>query len=211
MTGSLGPVWIGAVVAALISALVTAFGWYVAHAREAARDAALRRDRIVDIQKALRAEIATYVAQLAEAQLADHLAGMERAMKADPAFVPFVPRESHDALYRALIEDIHLLPTEAVDPVVRYYTQLGAISALADDLRGPTYPTLAPERRLMIYRHFIEMKVQALVYAREARAALRDGIVAAAADPWLSSRAADRAGPAPAGSTSSSPSPPPVS
>ncbi len=201
----LGPFWIGAVIAAAISALVTAFGWYVAHNRERARDAALRRERVVDMQKALRAEISNYALQLREAKLSEHLDGMRRAMQADPAFVPLVPREAHDALFRALIGEIHLLPTEAVEPVVRYYSQISGVAALADDLRSPLYRRLAPERRVTIYEHFIEMKAQALTYASQAERALAEGAArAAVADPWLSSRAGARGGPARAARKSSS-------
>jgi hypothetical protein len=197
--------WIGAVIAAVISSIVTAFGWYVSHQRERDREAARRRDRMIDIQKALRAEISDYALQLREARLPDHLEGIRRAMTADPAFIPLTPRESHDVLFRALVADIHLLPTDAVDPVVRYYSQLSKIAALADDLRGMMFRRLSPERRLVMYEHFIQMKVQAQKYASAAEAALAKGAARAAfADPWLSSRAAARGDPEPAARRSSS-------
>lgn len=196
-----GPVWIGAVIAAVISSAVTALGWIVSHRREGEAEARRRRERIVDVQKALRAEVANYAAQLEEVDLAEHLDGVLAAMRRDPGFVPFVPRESFDTVFRALVADIHLLPGGAVEPVVRYYAHLIGLAAFADDLRSPEFRGLMPERRSAMFSHFIAMKVKALDYAREADAALAKGI------GEFNSSAAARSGPAAAASSSASRSP----
>lgn len=192
-----GPVWIGAVIAAVISSGVTALGWIVTHRREGRAEARRRIERMADVQKALRAEVANYAAQLEEVDLGEHLEGVLAAMRHDPGFVPFVPRESFDTVFRALIADIHLLPGGAVEPVVRYYAHLIGLSAFADDLRSPAFGALAPERREAMFSHFIAMKIKALDYAREADAALRRGI------EGVSSSAAARSDPAPASSSAS--------
>lgn len=193
-----GPVWIGAVIAAVISSGVTALGWIVTHRREGRAEARRRLERMVDVQQALRAEVANYAAQLEEVDLAEHLDGVLAAMRSDPAFVPFVPRETFDTVFRALIADIHLLPGGAVEPVVRYYAHLIGLSAFAEDLRSREFATLTPERRAAMFSHFIAMKIKALDYAREADTALRRGIDA------VNSSAAARYGPAPAASSSAS-------
>jgi hypothetical protein len=192
-----GPVWIGAVIAAVISSGVTALGWIVSHRREGRAEARRRLERSVDVQKALRAEVANYVAQLEEVDLADHLERVLAAMRDDPGFVPFVPRESFDTVFRALITDIHLLPGGAVEPVVRYYAHLIGLAAFADDLRSPEFRSLTPERRSAMFSHFIGMKVTALDYARGADAALARGI------GGLNSSAAARSGLRPASSSAS--------
>ena len=172
----LGPVWIGAVIAAVISSAVTALGWIVTHRREGAAEARRRLERTLDVQTALLAEVANYAAQLDEVDLPEHLDGVLAAMRADPDFVPFVPRECFDTVFRALLTDIHLLPAGAVEPVVRYYAHLIGLAAFADDLRSAAYRDLVPERRAAMFRHFIAMKITALDYARDADAALRRGI-----------------------------------
>jgi hypothetical protein len=192
-----GPVWIGAVIAAVISSGVTALGWIVTHRREGVAEARRRFERTIDVQKALRAEVANYVAQLEEVDLAEHLDGVLAAMRNDPAFVPFVPREAFDTVFRALICDIHLLPGGAVEPVVRYYAHLIGLGAFADDLRSPEFASLVPERRAAMFSHFIAMKVKALDYAREADAALMRGI------DDVNNSAAGRYGPAPVSSSAS--------
>jgi hypothetical protein len=208
--GALGPVWIGAVIAAAISSLVTALGWIVSHNRESAAERRRRRDKIVDMQKALRAEIAAYADQLREADLPSHLAAVLEAIDADPAHVPLVPRETHDTVFRALVADIHLLPSGAVDPVVRYYSHLIGVTSMADDLRGPTFRKLPSDRRARMYRHFIQMKVRAIERAEAADAALREGIARAEnPDPWISTPEAGRCDPAPAAPSSPTSSPPP--
>ena len=174
----IGPVWIGAVIAAVISSGVTAIGWIVSHRREGEAEARRRRERIVDVQKALRAEVANYAAQLEEVDLAEHLDGVIHAMRRDPAFVPFVPRESFDIVFRALVSDIHLLPSGAVEPVVRYYAHLIGLAAFADDLRSIAFRDLVPERRAEMFGDFIQMKVKALDLARSAEQALHRGIEA---------------------------------
>jgi hypothetical protein len=172
----LGPVWIGAVIAAVISSLVTAFGWYVSDSRERRAEARRRRDKIVDLQKALRAEARSHLMQLEETDLGAELAAMTGRMDADPAFVPFVPRESHDAVYRAVIADIHLLPSEAVEPVVLYHAHVAAMAAFADDLRSPAFAALHPFRRRLMYEDWIGMKRRALDRGRAAVAALDAGV-----------------------------------
>ena len=53
--------WIGpAIVVAVISALVTAAGWLVAHRQTMRAEALRRRERVVDVQTALRAEIRSH-------------------------------------------------------------------------------------------------------------------------------------------------------
>jgi hypothetical protein len=172
--------WIGpAIVAALISSAVTALGWWVSHRREAEVERRRRREKIVDIQKALRAEVRAYRLQLAEVDLAAHREEMTARILKDAAFAPLVPREAHDSLFRALIEEVHVLPTAAVEPVVDHYALVAAIAAFADDLRGDRFQKdMAPERRAIMYAHFIDMKIRAAARAEAALSALAAGIAA---------------------------------
>lgn len=175
--------WIGpAIIAAGISSLVTATGWVVAHRRETRAEQRRRVEKIVDLQKALRAEIQSHAAQLVESRLNEHLADMVDRMTAAPRskpFVPFVPKDAHDTVFRSVVREIHLLPTETVEPTVAYYSHIVATASLAEDLRGPQYQALSLERRIALYTHFIGMKARSLTRARFALAALDAALLAA--------------------------------
>lgn len=154
--------WVGpAVVAAVVSAIVTGLGWIVGHERERAVEERRRRDKIVDMQKALRAEIRTRLDQLTESELEAHLAAMRARMAAEPDFFPFPPREAEDVVFTAMVETIDLLPTGSVEAVVSCYAQLGAVAAFAEDLRSDAFRALPKARRDDAYGHFIAMKVRA--------------------------------------------------
>ena len=202
-----GPIWIGAVLAALITAAVTVSNWRANQRAQRQADADRRRDRIIDIQKALRAEIRVHVHQLRRSDLSAHLTAMVARMRAAPAkrrwfgsasrksagFMPFVPREAYDAVYRAVLADIHVLPTETVEPVVFYYQLTGAIAAMAEDLRSEPVRALEVERRIRMYDDYIAMKIGALQLGDAAIASLDANIAEA---ERLSSPAQAPSGPA---------------
>jgi hypothetical protein len=197
----LGPVWIGVVIAAIITAAVTAAGWFVTHARDRAARARLRAETSIDLQKALRAEIRAHVAELEEdAALMGgfdaQLDALEAALADDPDYRPIVPKEKHDAVFSALVGEIHLLPTETVDPVITYYAKLATLTAFIDDLRvGPL--SAAPGARLpAIYADLLGLKLTTLARAREAEAALTRGVAEMAREAGISTRDADPRGPA---------------
>jgi hypothetical protein len=163
--------WIGpAIVAAVISSIVTALGWYVAHLQEVRREAGRRRERIVDVQVALLAEVRASHHRLRQVELQEHLAGIEARMAAASggAFTPFVPREVPTFVFDALVSDIHVLPTAVIDPVVLYYRQIRAISQLAEDLRGERFERLETERKLDLYRDYVGLVIHAATLADEA-------------------------------------------
>lgn len=181
-----GPIWIGAVLAALITAFVTVSNWRASLRAQRQAEADRRRDRVIDIQKALRAEIRVHVHQLRRSDLSAHLAAMVERMRAPPpkrrwlwsasrtpnSFMPLVPREAFDAVYRAVLSDIHVLPTETVEPVVFYYQLTGAIAAMAEDLRSESVRALEVERRVRMYEDYIAMKIGALQLGDAAIASL---------------------------------------
>ncbi len=202
-----GPIWIGAVLAALITAAVTVSNWRASQRAQRQAEAERRRDRIIDIQKALRAEIKVHVHQLRRTGLEAHRDAMVARILApaprrsvwrprgerQSGFMPFVTRDAHDTVYRALLADIHLLPTETVEPVVFYYQLSGAIAAMAEDLRSDAVRKLEADRRATMYRHYIDMKIVALQLGEDAIAQLDIHIAATEA---LNNPAPDPSGPA---------------
>ena len=154
---------------ALIAGGVVALGWLVNGWRVRQDAGRLRAERTRDAHKALFAEIrevcAAYWLDGAAEARADAL--MER-MAREPGFVPFVARERRGRIYEAMLGEVDLLPRQTIDTVVAFYATVGAVEALAEDMRGDRYPTLAPERRLAIYRDWIAMRARALSYGQAA-------------------------------------------
>ena len=71
-----------------------------------------------------------------------------------------------------MLPDINVLPRQTIDPIVAYYSQLKSIAALVDDMRGESFKAMAQERRIAMYRDYIEMKKQALSFGRYANAVI---------------------------------------
>ena len=154
---------------ALIGGAFLALGWVVT--AWAGRRAAVRAraDRVRDLQRALLAEIGTTLANLgSEQRIKQETDAILTRMRADPGFVPFIPRERGNTVYAAALEDIALLPGVTVEPVVAFYAQAAALAALADDMRTPAFARLAPERRLEVYEDYAQMKRQALFFGQAA-------------------------------------------
>ena len=152
---------------ALIAGGVVALGWVYngrANRLEAAR---LRAEKLRDAHRAIFAEIATNLSNLwDEGSLRDYGREMAARMEEDPGFVPLIPRERNDRLFETIKTEIHILPRVTIDPIVQYYSQLDAIAALVDDMRGEAFKALTPDRRIDMYLDYIEMRVQALAYGR---------------------------------------------
>jgi len=148
---------------AILAGAFVAAGWIVNGWQNRREAAALRAERLRDVHRALYAEIASYLANLdSVAALGAYRDRMVARMQADADFVPMIPRERNDTIFRALIEEIHILPRVTIDPLVSYYNQLFAIEALIDDMRGERFRTLEQERRIAMYSDYIDLKIQAL-------------------------------------------------
>ena len=145
------------VVAALVTAIVgggvVAAGWFWTHWLSRWRDRSLRWERIGDIQRALLAEIRAHVVALEDQQDAGGLAALN--FISDEDYLPILPHDANDRIFRAMIEDVHMLPEWAIDPVVRYYRLLSVRSALAQDIRNNTKEY--PERAALMFRDYLEI------------------------------------------------------
>ncbi len=152
---------------AVVAGAFLAAGWLVNGYRDRRGARGLRAERLRDLHRALFAEIGVQVTNLgAESRIRDDAARLLARMDADEAFVPFIPRERGDTVFRSALEDLSILPRVTIDPIVAYYAQLAAIEAMADDMRAAAFARLAPDRRRAIYADYVEMKVQAFRFGR---------------------------------------------
>lgn len=153
----------------LIAGLVIASGWLTSAIFNELTKARGKEERLRDYHKAIYAEIGNGLQTLwnagqSEKDVADTLERME----GDPGFAPFIPREHHDHIYNAILTNIDVLPRQTIDAIVAYYSQTKAISALADDMRGERFQSLAQPRRIAMYSDYADMRRQAFAYGQHA-------------------------------------------
>ncbi len=171
--------WIGpAIVAAIISGVISVVGWVLTGRRELSGERRRRAERRVDVQTALRAEIQHYVDILSnpDFDLNDTWEQVVSEMEDEPGYVPLIPSERNDTVFRAIVQDIHILPGEVVQPVVRYYNQVFAIDAMIADLRGNGFASAEQDQRIKMYTDYISLKLEALEQGRSAISALNQSL-----------------------------------
>lgn len=120
---------------AVVTGLFLAIGWIVVAGQTRRRDAALRRAREADLQRALLAEIRAHVFALEQQTPSASDAAMLIARIRSGDFVPTLPQHANDRIFAAVVADIHILPAPVIDPIVLYYRLLSIMAALATDLR----------------------------------------------------------------------------
>ena len=185
---------------ALIVGTVVAVGWLTTAIFAELAKRRERSERRRDYHRAIYAEIGNNLATLESAEAIDAYAeGLMGRMRADPAFVPFIPQEHNDHVYNAIIDRIEVLPRQTIDAIVAYYSQIKSISTLVQDMRGAAFKRLEQDRRIAMYSDYVAMKKQALAfgtYATNLIRAFEDGgaRAAEAVAASVSSRAEARSG-----------------
>jgi len=160
------------VTVALIGGAIVAVGWFVNAWRDRRERWRARDERVRDVQTALAAEILPYLEALNLFDLGQHLNEMVERIWADETYVPVVPTECNDTVFRAILPNIHLLPESVIRPVVRYYSQIFAIEAIIEDLRSEVFRTMGPERREAMYADYVSLKIQAIALGNAAVSAI---------------------------------------
>ena len=167
------------VIAAIVSAAVTALGWFASHWSEIRLDTQRRAEKIIDVQTALLAEIESNLTRYAEIDLDSHKTEMVRKIArrgAKKPFTPFVPRDAPEIIFEAMLPDIHILPTETIDDVVAYYKQEYKLRELVEDLRSSRYQELEQDRKAKLYEDYVWQIKTVLITGEQARNALRGSL-----------------------------------
>ncbi|MGB7242349.1 MAG: hypothetical protein WBC93_09725 [Sulfitobacter sp.] len=154
---------------ALIDGLVIATGWLTTAIFTEQGKARLKAERMRDYHKAIYAEIGNTLASLwDEGKSEAYVAATLKKMQKDPDFVPFIPREQHDHIYNAIVQEIDVLPRHTINAIVAYYSLIKSITALADDMRGQGFRNLTQDRRILMYSDYSDMRKQAFAYGQNA-------------------------------------------
>jgi len=168
--------WIeSAVIAVVISSLVTVAGWYATHRSERVLEAARRRERVQDIQTALLADIRSTTNRFQVADPDQHLervVALFRSASPDGSYTPFVPREPGSLLWSSIAAEVHILPTDVIEPVVLFFSQLETIRFFVDDLRSERYAELEQARKIAMFEDYVKMSKYLVHLGREADTAL---------------------------------------
>ncbi len=160
---------------ALIAGLVIATGWLTTAIFAELGQRRTKAERLRDYHKALYAEIGNALRALwDEGQSDTHVQITISRMRADPDFVPFIPKEQHDRVYLAILDDIEVLPRQTIDAVVAYYSQMNALGHMVEDMRGRSFRSvLSQDRRIAMYEDYSSMRRQAFILGQYALELMR--------------------------------------
>ena len=128
---------------------MTIAGWYISLRHERRREAERREERIWDYQTALLADIRSTSSQFASIDLDRHLEEVTELIESaseDRPYTPFVPRAPGSLIWPSISQEVHILPTEVIDPVVLFFSQLETIRNFVDDLRSDQFARLEQAR-----------------------------------------------------------------
>ena len=149
--------WIGpAIVAALVSAFVSAAGWFVSSWQAQRLDERRRAEKVHDYQVALRAEIASDLLGLQVGDRGEMLAGVASAM-AQNGYKPFVPHLAKNLVFEQVVREIHILPGNVIAAIISYSGLRQSVEYFVTDIRGATNENVPSERVLLMMSDYFDM------------------------------------------------------
>lgn len=165
--------WVGPViVAAVVSAFVSVAGWVVTFQQSLRIDKMRRDEKVHDFQVALRAEINSDVLSMIVFDRPSLLQQVTDRYHAEPGYSVLVPQLASNAIFEAIVKEIHILPGEVIAPVVDYERLRQTLERFTLDLRAPNFAQLAAERQLSMYSDYLETLDRLEALAQAAVAAL---------------------------------------
>jgi len=146
---------LGIVLAGLIAAIT--YGANRRADRQVQKD--LRRERTLDLQSAIRAEVRAHWYELDRSGPLEVLAEsmverIDAGRWTQPSFTPFIVREAPTILLGAIESDLALLGRLAIQPTMEYYRQLALLNQFAEDLRTSRFEALAADRKIEMVRAY---------------------------------------------------------
>ena len=150
--------WVGpAIIAALVSALVSAAGWFVSSWQVQRLEAHRRAEKVHDYQVALRAEIASDLFNLQTSNRNEIRREVEEAFRADPNYQPFVPHVARNVVFEQIVTEIHVLPGDVISSVIAYARLRQSLEHFIEDLRGAIANKLPPTRLALMMADYLEI------------------------------------------------------
>lgn len=165
--------WVGpAIIAAVVSGFVSAAGWFVTSWQAIRLERRRRAEKVRDFQVALRAEVASDLRLLKVADYQTIMAEVAAKYRDNPSYRPFVPHLATNVVFDAIVPELHILPGEVIEPVIRYARLRQVLSSFIEDLRQATDGGLPADRALLMFSDYFETLGRLEILAESAIAAL---------------------------------------
>lgn len=155
-------VTLGTIVAAVLATLTAFVGWYFTGLKERRldrrqrEDAAtelkrLRQERIDDIVRAIHAEIVAGIVQ-SERQLTD-----DEIQYTINDSSPFATPDESDFVFASIRDELSILPSAVIHPVVCYYRALFQSNLMVRDLRSDDFKSQSPAEKQAYMAGFLSV------------------------------------------------------
>ncbi|MBB3998143.1 hypothetical protein [Aureimonas pseudogalii] len=161
-----------ALLAAIVAALVSVVGWFATARQSVWLEQRRRLERMRDFQIALRAEIRAELVDLEAYDLEEAYAAIRDRYANEPGFSVRVSAPPRHPIFEAIVDEIHVLPEEVIDPVVLYARQRWEMEGVANDIRDPSFNALSAERQLDVVGDYVNARRRLTTLAQTAVAAL---------------------------------------
>ena len=169
--------WISpAIIAVIVSALITAAGWFVTYRNSLGLEKERRREKIRDFQIALRAEIRSELHHLDEDDLLAGLQEIEGRYAKSKTYSVLVTGIPKHIIFENLAKEIHILPETVIDPVILYARQRQVAERLIDDMRSERFRLSKQEQQIALYRDYIQVLVYLTNLAQESLKAIDEAL-----------------------------------
>jgi hypothetical protein len=162
--------------------ILTIFIWVLNQWMQTKRDNSLRREKMIDVMQALKAEIEyflgankrfepglKYATNNFDSWISKKTAGQDR-------YIPFIPSNQYDTVYLEFLSEIQILPEKTISPVVEFYSQISALQDLGSDMRTENFSKLDDDRRYLLFRDYLELNLSAMNEGRSAVDSLEKNI-----------------------------------
>ena len=161
--------WLGpAIIATIISSIVTAFGWLVNYRTSLGIEKERRKEKVRDFQIALRAEIRSELHHLNEENLLADLKVIEERYAKSKAYSVFVTGFPRHLVFENLVKEIQILPEAVIDPLIIYVRQRQLVEQLAADMRTDRFLKTPQTNQLELYRDYIGVLIYLKNLAKDA-------------------------------------------
>ncbi|MGV3490329.1 MAG: hypothetical protein ACO1OG_03320 [Devosia sp.] len=138
-----------------MSGIVSAAGWFVTSWQQTRLERQRRAEKVNDFQVALRAEIASDLLGTIVFDRAAMLASATERYRSGSGYTVLVPHWVPNVIFDAMIDEIHVLPGDVIEPVVNYQRLRQIVLRLAEDMRSSSFGQLPGERQLYMLRDYL--------------------------------------------------------
>lgn len=156
----------------VVTGVFAVLSWRRTQSAERDRQIALRAEKVADYCAALRAEIASELANLTAFDLEAHFADIESRYADDKSYSVTVPRLARNLVFSSITGELHILPHSVVSAVIDYERFRETTASFVDDMKDDRFSRMSTSRQLEMYRGYLAMRAKLALLARAASKAL---------------------------------------